>query len=91
MPKHGGASKRDSHGNAHIRHDGKAKLHRQSGARPLGCEPGIQKQRSVLDSGSAPKRAHPGMTVQARDSPRLRRKLTLVAKALWMIPLCSNR
>src|SRR6267154_1205591 len=26
MPKHGGASKRDSHGNLHVRHDGVAKL-----------------------------------------------------------------
>jgi hypothetical protein len=45
-------------GNLHVRHDGKAKLQaRHSGARPLGREPGIWKQRSVLDSGSAPSKS----------------------------------
>jgi hypothetical protein len=54
MPKRRRASKRDSHGKLHVRHDGKARLPR---AASLG----------------------------------LRRKLTLVAKALWMILFCSNR
>src|SRR5258708_6041796 len=54
MPKHSRASKRDSRGNVHVRHDGKARR-------------------------------------QSEASPRLRRKLTIVAKALWMILFCSNR
>jgi methylphosphotriester-DNA--protein-cysteine methyltransferase len=68
MPKHSCASKRDSRENVHARHDGKAKLHRHSGARPLGRIPD--------DSSSV---------------AWLRRKLTIVANALWMILFCSNR
>jgi hypothetical protein len=54
MPKRRRASKRDSHGKLHVRHDGKARLPRAA-------------------------------------SPRLRRKLTIVAKSTAMILFCSNR
>jgi hypothetical protein len=44
-------------------HNGGEALLEQLFRRPLGREPGIQHRALFLDSGFAPKRARPGMTV----------------------------
>jgi hypothetical protein len=78
MPKHSRASKRDSHGNLHVRHDGRARTRNPETALGAGFRVCAQEGASRNDcSGEA--------------SLRLRRKLILVAKALWMILFCSNR
>jgi hypothetical protein len=100
MPKRGGASKRHSQGNVHVGHDGKASLPSSSPwsfrNAPYWAQTG--KSSAVHRSGfrgfarSATNRlrqfaqsSRPGMTVSAAG------KLTIVANALWMIPVCSKR
>jgi hypothetical protein len=47
MPKHGRASKRDSHGNLHVRHDGRAICWNIDS---LGVRPGLTGHPSIFET-----------------------------------------